>query len=407
MKHKRLLLAFTLILFFGFASPVFAQGPAGDQFVFGSNFTLEEGKTIQGNLVVFGGNVETQESSKIDGDLLIIGGNVRVYGSITGSINVLGGNVHLNDTAFVDGDVNVIGGHFSRDAGSVVGGQIESLDNLGDDRRTESLVPPVPSVPNRSNVPGSLIWFSRIVDIFEEATWNIGLILGLALVGWLVAAFLPEQMQTIGDTVVQAAPVSFGMGLLTAVLAAVLSIPLTLLIFTICLAIVPFAVYILLGIALLLGWIVIGQLVGERLLASSTDRPLPNLAIATVLGVIVLTVISNMPVIGIIPVVGPVFRFLGAILGLVVALTGLGAVMFTRYGTRPYRLNPGSLRPGSTASVPSTPPLPERGRDRTSTAEAELKAKIRAALAEADQADAPETTVEEADAAPDEDEPLP
>lgn len=389
MKRTILTLLLTLLLFTSFTSPAFAQGSGGDEFVFGGNRILDEGEIVDGDLVVFGGNVEIPESSKVNGDLVVVGGNATVHGTIDGDVGVLGGNVRLTDTAVVNGDVNSFGGHIDQSEEADVSGQVEDLNKFGsdDDGGHGGFV--VPPVPGASRDSGASLWFGRIATIFEEITWSIGTLIGLALVGWLVAAFLPEQMQTVGDTVVQTPLVSFGMGLLTAALAAVLSIPLALLVLTICLAIIPVAVYILLGIAVLLGWVVIGQLIGERLL-TSTERPLPSFVLSTVLGVVVLTVISNMPVVGIIPIIGPVFSFIGAIFGLLVALTGLGAVVLTRYGTRPYSStsSSSSFGGGSTTYKPYNPASPSGSYDRLSAAEAELKAKIKAALAEADQAEA-------------------
>jgi hypothetical protein len=232
------------------------------------------------------------------------------------------------------------------------------------------------------------------------------LLLGFALISWRVAAFLPEQMQTVGDTVAETPLLSFGMGALTALLGAILFIPLALLVVTICLAIVPFAVYTMLGVALLFGWIVMGQLIGERLLVT-LERPLPSFAISTIVGVAILTIVSNMPIIGVIPFIGWFFGFIRGLLGLVVALTGLGAVMLTRYGLRPYAAPAGIPGGGFRSYRPYNPPPAPPATDfsRESQAEADLKAKIKAALAEARQEDEPTGPAQPAPQPDDEDEP--
>jgi hypothetical protein len=214
------------------------------------------------------------------------------------------------------------------------------------------------------------------------------LLIGLAAISWLVATFMPEQMKQVGDTVAEHGPVSFGLGLLTVIVSVAIGIPLLI---TICLAFIPILAYLLIGIATLFGWIVIGQLIGERLLTSA-GRPYPNFVFSTVVGVLVLTVISEMPIVGWIPCIGFIFWFIGFLIGTIVSLTGLGAVILTRFGTRPY--TPGAYSGSGGGPAAYRPPRygEESGYtdqeladlDINSASETELKAKIKAALADAD-----------------------
>jgi hypothetical protein len=147
-------------------------------------------------------------------------------------------------------------------------------------------------------------------------------------------------------------------------------------------------------VAALFGWIVIGQMIGERLLIA-TGQPFPNFILSTVVGVIVLTIVATMPVLSWIDCIGPIFWCLGWLVMLIVGSTGLGAVILTRFGARPYH-------PSSYATPGNPPPPPPRPRpgawretdfsdlDVATASEAELKAKIKAALDEADTTEAPE-----------------
>ena len=378
-------LLLALLLLATLAPPVYAQGP-DDQLVLGSNHTIGENETINGDVYVAGGNLKIHETAKVNGDLYVFGGNANIDGRVTGDVIVFGGNVRLTTTAVVEGDANVFGGNLSRDEGAVLKGA-ENADKFSRGHDDDDEGPPVfvGDTSHSSGIAGRLAGFAI------DTVWNIILLIGLALLAWLVAAFLPQQMQTVGDTVAQAPLISFGMGLLTTVLGAILFFPMLLLIITVCLAIIPISLYTLLGVAALLGWLVIGQIIGERLLIT-LERPLPNFAVSAIVGVVVLTVVSKMPIIGLIPMIGPVFTFIGGLLGGLIALTGLGAVLLTRYGTRPYDGGlPSSSGGYGPTSYGSTPP-PPRATDfsRESQAEAELKAKIKAALAEANQEDEPE-----------------
>ena len=390
MKHKLFTLSLMLLLFMVSISPAHAQSPSGDQLILGNNHTIGANETINGDVYVAGGNLDMAETATINGDLYVFGGNANIDGTITGDITVFGGNADLTDTAVVSGNINVFGGNLSRDEKASIGGQVEQDKHFSfDEDDDEGDGPPHFGPP--SSYDGSS-FFGRVAGFFIDTTWNVMLLIGLALIGWVVAAFLPEQMQVVGETVSQTKLLSFGMGLLTAILALVLIIPAALMFVTICLAIVPIAGYTLLVGAMLLGWIVMGQLIGERLL-TSVERPLPSLVLSTMVGVVVLTIISNMPIIGLIPIIGTIFGFIGWLFGVAVVLTGLGAVVLTRFGTRPYAPAGSSFGTGPAAYPPYSPPSPPAARtdfSRESQAEAELKARIKAALAEADQTPEPE-----------------
>jgi hypothetical protein len=221
---------------------------------------------------------------------------------------------------------------------------------------------------------------------------NIALLLALAVLGWLVAAFMPEQMKVVGDTLVESAPLSFGLGLLTSIFVTAIG---GVLLITICLAFIPPVAFLLLGIATLFGWIVAGQVIGERLLIA-TGQPYSNLVASTLLGVTALTLVAAMPIIEMIPCLGFLLSLLGGLFGIIVALTGLGAVILTRFGTQPYP-PPTYAFSGGSSPAPAPGPANRAERPRPVSlstlerSEAELRAKIDAALAEADAAAAEET----------------
>jgi hypothetical protein len=372
-----LALLFQLLL----ARPAYAQGPH-DQYIFGNNHTIGPNETVKGSVYVAGGNLKVDETATVEGDLIVFGGNVTVDGRVSGDVFVFGGNIRLNAKAVIEGDAAVFGGNLSRAEGARILGDVAGAGGevYGDGEREGLGAPGFQFEPQPPAAPGL---FGRMVGFAFDTFWNIVLLTGLALLAWLVAAFLPEQMQTVGDTVSQAPLVSLAMGLITLLLAGILFLPMLLLVFTICLAIIPLGVYTLLGVAGLLGWLVIGQIVGERLLLS-LDRPLPSFVVSSVVGVVVLTVLSRMPIIEIVPIIGPFFSLLGGLFGGLIALTGLGAVMLTRYGTRPYS-GGGLATIHKPTTAPATGGLAPTDFNREEQAEAELKARIKAALAEADQ----------------------
>lgn len=399
MKQKILITVLSLILTLLFATPALAQnGPEGDQVVFGRDFTLQPEEEIKGDVVVFGGNVTISAGSELDGDLVVFGGNAKIDGTVTGNVGMLGGKATLGETAVIEGDIGLVGGEVERAKGAVVEGRIEGLSTSGEEvdevyeeGEKEGITSPIPPTPPASPVPpvhivnsGSFNWLERVFDFFGYVAGTIAFFIALAAVSWLVATFMPEQMKVTGDTLAESAVASFGVGLLTTLLVVVIGF---VLLITICLAFIPPLAFILLGIATLFGWIVAGQLIGERLLIAS-GRPYPNLLASTLVGVMVLTFVTKMPVIELIPCLGWMLNALGVLLGIIVAHAGLGAVILTRFGTRPYSSTSSTFgyspSPAPKPAIEEDLPRPKRRSSPLDRSEAELRAKIKAALAEAD-----------------------
>ncbi len=426
MKRTILTLILSLILLSIFATPVLAQEPGGAQVVFGDNLTVEGEQTLDQDVVVFGGNVEVDASSKITGDLVVFGGRADIDGTIEGDIGMIGGNINLGETAVVKGDIGLIGGRADVAEGAVVKGQVRRLNHFNfdydsdwDNEKVIPDMPPIPTPPSVPDFPGSpdfpdsfewpnpFHWISRVVG---DIVRTMAFVVVLGLLSWLAAAFMPEQMLNVRQTVATSAPMSFGVGLITLVVVVAVGF---LLLLTICLAFIPILAYILLGIAALFGWIVIGQIIGERLLVAS-GRSQPGFIFSSIFGVTVLTLLTKMPVIGEIPCIGFIFGLAGFLVGIILTMTGLGAVLLTRFGTRPY---PAPTYPSySGGSYPSssfgtgvhwTDPAPEVAEDEMPASEAELKAKIKAALAEADKGKGTPDEETPADEEPDTDKPTP
>ncbi len=422
MKNKILTITLTLILMLVFATPALADGPEGAKVIFGENFTLEAEESVD-DLVVFGGNVSLEADSTVNGDMVVFGGNVTLDGTVEGDIGLIGGNVNVGETAVVEGDIGLVGGHANIAEKARIDGEVHSVTELDLDYGGERdqgeegfIVPPTPPIPDFSNAsfrgPDVFGW---IGDVIKDIFWNISLIITLGLISWLVAAFMPEQMMNVRRTVTDSTAVSFGLGLMTSVVALVFIPIAALLLITICLAIFPIAAYALMGVGMLFGWIVIGQLIGERLL-SSNGRQLPSFVLSTLVGVTVLTIVTNMPVIGEVPFLGFLLGLVGSIVGLVVVMTGLGSVLLTRFGTRSYPTEPSYAYAGGSSPSPSyssggggsrvrwTDPAPDVSEEAVPASESELNAKIKAALAKADKANQSKEPVDES---PEDDEPNP
>ena len=298
------------------ATPVFADGPDGDKVIFGGSFTLSSGETLDGNLVVFGGNVTLEEDSRVKGDVTLMGGNVDIAGQVDGNLVVFGGNAHLRATAIVDGDVVAIGGNVQRDEGAQVGGEVVEGFESREFPRFEFYSPYRWRVIERYPSDN---WFFRSV---MNALQTIFFTLVIMALGVLVIIFLPRHTDQVARVVLGSPLPSLGVGFAVLAVTTILA---ALLFFTCCFA--PFGLLLLLAlvIAVLFGWTAVGLMVGQRFLKALNARQPVSEVAAVLIGLVLITLLSYVPCLG--------FLFF-----VVVASTGLGAVVLTRFGTQEYPL---------------------------------------------------------------------
>jgi hypothetical protein len=353
---KKLLSVVALfILMLSMAAPVFAQG--GDngqgQVTFGKDLVLNAGDVINGSVVVFGGNLVMAKGSRINGDTVVFGGNGRLDGEINGDAAFIGGGASLGPTARVDGDLSSLGGTLTVDKAAYVRGQVIQTNQFDGGRM------PFPHFGPQvfqwgTSWNGGFNLFDRLFRLVSGLVlWFVAAMV-LAAIGVMVVIFLPEPVDVVGKTITQAGPASFGLGLLTQIVAAALVVFFAI---TICLSPVSILLAAAMALAVLYGWIVAGYLLGRRLLKAlqkSESEPAPVAAAAV--GIFAVTLLpSELMVLGDIPCLGVLFWLMGAGLWLVIASTGLGAVVLSRFGTQAY--TPATHRP-SPPALPPTPPAP-------------------------------------------------
>lgn len=324
------------------AAPVlaFEGGVLDGQVVFGENFTLSAGDVLDGDLVVFGGDVTLEDESRVEGDVVVWGGSVEVAGTVWGDQVVFGGNVHLLDTAAVYGDLLVFGGVVDREEGAEVRGQqVVNPWEWG----TWPVVAPFPPV----TIPFARgIHFTGYGLLLRGLRLVLSVVLMAGLAG-LVAVLWPQPAARVGRAGVRAPLPALGVGLLTILVGFVVVVGLVI---TLCLAPVGLAAAVAVGVTTVFGWVALGILIGERVLASLTSRTVSPFWSAA-LGGGLLTLLSSL--LYLIPCVGWTGGFL-------VACVGLGAVVLTRFGVVEYPV-----------SLPAPPVAAEEGTAAEETAEEE------------------------------------
>jgi len=154
-------------------------------------------------------------------------------------------------------------------------------------------------------------------------------ILAVTAIGALAVVLLPHQTRQVSETAQRSLAPSFGIGCLGLIVLALASTVLAITI--IGLLALPF-LWIAAAVVILFGWIAMGLLVGEQVLEALHFTGVPPI-VSAIIGVFVISSLAAVPV-----CIGPLFTVL-------VASMGVGAVILSRLGTRPY--------PGETTSLPA------------------------------------------------------
>lgn len=339
MKTNLVRISMLLALLVLPTSNVLAQSPGGDVLLFGQNYTLQSGDTLNGSLAVIGGNAMIEEdaivngdvalvggnltiSGDVDGDVALVGGNMTISGTIDGDIVIVGGQVLLTETAVVDGDIATIGGNIQREPGAEVSGNITNnappIINVPD-------VPNVPNVPNAPNAPNppnvpNVPGVNVNVNPFWEIVGVFGRAFAVAAIGMLLTLFLQPQLDRVSNAITRQPLIAGGYGLL-----AVIVVPVAIVIMAITLILIPIALLtaLVIPLAWLFGMVALGQEVGERFTKAINQTWAPVLA--TGFGTFMLVLVVGL--VGMIPCVGWLASFL-------VTLAALGGVAMTWFGTR-------------------------------------------------------------------------
>ena len=246
--------------------------------------------------VRIGGDVVVEEGTEVK-DAVAVGGSVTVNGKVRDSAVAVGGSVILGPNAVIGKDVVTVGGTVQQAQGSKIHGDVVEL-----------------------NIPG----VSAIIPFFLEDTssswywaFKITTLLGFLALAVLLVAVLPKPFDLITDNVQQ----NLGKVILWAVLGLVVLVPLAffLVISVVGIPLIALEVF-LVGIAFLVGYIAIAQLVGDKI-AALMKRPALSVIWLTVMGLLALWLIGWVP-------------FLGSLVKAVVIVLGFGGVLATLFTSR-------------------------------------------------------------------------
>lgn len=335
MKSKiRLLSLFSiLVISLLFVVPVFAQSGGntyiGDKIIMADTFRLESGDLLEGDLVAIGSTVSIAQTATVNGDIVIIGGTVTTEGTINGSVIVIGGAVTLEDTAVVNGDIVATGASLERSPLAQVSGNV-----------TEQ----TPAVLNFDNKNPLQLPFSSNRNYLTEFLTATLEALGLAVMALILGLFLPDQTKRVSDTIVKEPLVTGGVGLLTVFCA-----PIAMVLISITIILIPITLLaaVVLALAILFGWIAVGNEIGERIgRLFHTEWSVP---VASGIGTLLISLAIG--TLNMLPCIGWIFGF-------IVIILGLGAVVSSRFGSSKYANKLAQAMLPSAALTPATPVAP-------------------------------------------------
>jgi MFS family permease len=242
--------------------------------------------------------------------VLTINGQITIAGTVEGNVVAVGDSVVLARRAVVKGNVFTLGGVVVTGKGAEVHGTVTEI--------------------NSSNI--SEVITRVLSDEWEGWSWvfaifSLTIFFSVLIIAVLIVLLLPKPIQVIADAIREETVKITLWGLLGMVLVVPLAVLLT--ISVIGIVLIPLEMILVVS-AGLLGFIAISQLLGRRLYALF-KRPSQHILRETFWGLVVLWIIGWLP-------------YIGWMIKVLALMMGLGAVIYTRFGTHaPRRLSSANI----------------------------------------------------------------
>jgi len=253
-----------------------------------------------------GESVHVPEGTKVQGPAVAIGGSVLIDGEVEGPAVAVGGDIRLGSKAVLEEAAVAVGGRIIQEPGARFDGEKVEIGSLRGLNRLLKWV----ALPVLAGGLGILAGLSVILKLTGLLSW--------VLLGVLGVLFFEKQM----DVVCRQAVGRLGRNFLTGMgLSALLAVLMVL--FAVTLVGIPLSILIALAYtaASFFGYMSLGYFAGRRILDPSGTRK-SHPALPAAMGVLGLRLIHWIPI-------------FGKLVTLVLFLIGLGAVYYTRFGTKP------------------------------------------------------------------------
>ncbi|MCX8160961.1 MAG: hypothetical protein N3G18_08530 [Candidatus Saccharicenans sp.] len=254
----------------------------------------------QKNVLSFGGRVVVE--GKVEESVVVFGGEIIVSGQVGRSVVGFGSKVTVRSTAIIQEDLVVLGGTLEKEPGCTIG-----QDTV--------------FIPTGGKLASELfrkgIFFQ--LGTFFLALKLLSLFFGILLTIFVVGVF-PRQIYFAAGKIRSDFWPTLGTGLLAVIIYAGL-ILLSVLLFFVIIGIPLLFMVIFAGLILkVFGGTAFSYFFGESFLRAVGVKKMPHIIWTAVIGLVILTFLGLVPV-------------LGFIFSLVVSLVGWGVALRTRFGT--------------------------------------------------------------------------
>lgn len=345
MKINLKAFAICLVLVLLLATPILVLAQTGtstitgDQTIVDGEFSLLSGQTLNGNLSVINGTTVLEAGSTVNGDVSIIQGTVQAGGKITGDLSCLNCSGNIADTAEIQGSLVSVGQDLAVSSKAKI--QQNSSINL----------------PFNLNL-GNMNWNNLIQRFQQNQTpptlvskilMTIFVVLAMSALSVLVALLFPKGTRNVAGAIAAQPLAAWGVGFLTVLVVEIAAV---IMLFT--LVLIPVSLVAQLGLvaAIVYGYVALGYEIGNRLSVSSNlnwSEPIAA-GVGTLLLGFIVGIVSWIPILGIlILIITPFF--------------GLGAVVLSVFGSKPFpsaKINPLPMQTVPTLpQKPASPQMPE------------------------------------------------
>ncbi|MBD3413221.1 MAG: hypothetical protein GF421_02170 [Candidatus Aminicenantes bacterium] len=271
MKHK-FPIVFLLILIISAPLSLLAQ----ESLSIKNNITVAENE-VQDNVFSFGGHIIIK--GKIRESVVSVGGSITIEGEVGETVLAIGSDIHLKSSSLIRGDLVNIGGLLNKQSGTTI---------LGDTIYFKT--------PQDVFIKGlfSTSRFFSFLFFFKLVTSVIWFILAV-----LLALILPRQISYASDQIKESFGPIIGIGFLSLVIFVALCLCSALL------SLLIIGIPILLSLILIavvfkvFGNVVLFLFVGKGL-SKALGSQRPSLLLSIFLGFILITVLTTIPVFGVV-----------------------------------------------------------------------------------------------------------
>ena len=300
-----------------------AAGETVDAVVTVSGSSTSAGHVREAIVSVFG---NTHVTGPVDEDAVALFGNVYVNSPVRGDVVAFLGDVTLGPDARVDGDVVVVSGDLHRDSAAIVSGDVQQMGFPLQMANFEWMRPWVKHC----------LLLARPLAIEPGLGWAWTLAFGFLALYVVLALVFTGSVEACARTLEERPGRTLIASLLTLVLTPVLMLVLAITI--VGFAVIPF-LWIALFIAGLSGKTVILAVLGRRVTRFTGMAGLNNIAIAVIVGGLIVLALYLVPILGFI-----LFKLIG--------ILGLGAIVYTML------LQAQSRREAALAATAAANPMP-------------------------------------------------